>query len=192
MTMIPTVIDFNSIACGGVRAKVEDHDLLIGDQRVLPNSKLPLLPKLLKGFLDATTAELQNELVRTAEDGAVTSQESFNQGQASLADVRTANVRLQKRRLELLYAENEYHEAFRQMTALIGCLNECLCSAVSKRGQHRSLRPIGKVVMEVGQRSKGVSSHPHGCPAKVSVWLQGERLRLQRQHAWADHKSFPR
>ena len=144
MTMIPTVIDFNSIACGGVRAKVEDHDLLIGDQRVLPNSKLPLLPKLLKGFLDATTAELQNELVRTAEDGAVTSQESFNQGQASLADVRTANVRLQKRRLELLYAENEYHEAFRQMKALIGCLNECLCSAVSKRGQHRSLRPIWK------------------------------------------------
>jgi len=61
-----------------------------------------------------------------------------------MADVRTANVMLQKRRLELLNAENEYHEVFRQMTALIGCLNECLGSAVSKRGQHRSLRPIWK------------------------------------------------
>ncbi|MEO8271041.1 MAG: TolC family protein [Aureliella sp.] len=64
---------------------------------------------------------LQNELVKNAEDGAVTSRELFNQGQATLPNVRQANVMLQQRRLELLNAENEYNEAFRQLTAVIGC-----------------------------------------------------------------------
>lgn len=64
---------------------------------------------------------LQDELVKTAEDGAVTSRELFNQGQATLPDVRKANVMLQQRRLGLLNAQNEYNEAFRQLTSLIGC-----------------------------------------------------------------------
>lgn len=64
---------------------------------------------------------LQNELVKTAEDGAITSREAFNQGQATVPDVRRANVILQQRRLDLLNAENQYNEAFRQLTAMIGC-----------------------------------------------------------------------
>ncbi len=64
---------------------------------------------------------LQNELLKTAEDGAVTSRELFNQGQANLPDVRKANVKLQHQRLEVLNAENEYQEAFRKLTSLVGC-----------------------------------------------------------------------
>ncbi len=64
---------------------------------------------------------LQNELLKTAEDVAVTSRELFNQGQATLPDVRKANVQLQHQRLEVLNAENEYQEAFRKLTSVIGC-----------------------------------------------------------------------
>ncbi len=51
---------------------------------------------------------LQNELLKTAEDGAVTSRELFNQGQANLPAFRKANVELQHQRLEVLNAVNEY------------------------------------------------------------------------------------
>ncbi len=99
------------------RAHVAEH-LAIAQQYRVSND-------LQRHFYMALAAmdrvSLQNELVKTAVDGAVTSREAFNQGQATLPDVRRANVMLQQRRLELLNAENEYNEAFRQLTALIGC-----------------------------------------------------------------------
>ncbi|MEO8268253.1 MAG: TolC family protein [Aureliella sp.] len=64
---------------------------------------------------------LQRELVKTAEDEAVTSREMFNQGQANLPNVRQANVVLQQRRLDLLNTQNEYNEAFRKLSAVVGC-----------------------------------------------------------------------
>ncbi len=64
---------------------------------------------------------LQSELLKTAEDGSVTSRELFNQGQTNLPGVRRANVMLQQRRLDLLNAENEFAESFRQLTSIVGC-----------------------------------------------------------------------
>ena len=58
---------------------------------------------------------------QNAEDGSVTSRELFNQGQTNLPGVRRANVDLQQRRLDLLNAENEFAESFRQLTSIVGC-----------------------------------------------------------------------
>ncbi|GAA4467895.1 hypothetical protein GCM10023156_58400 [Novipirellula rosea] len=63
----------------------------------------------------------QTELLKTAEDVSVTSRELFNQGRTNLPGARRASVVLQQRRLDLLNAENKYAEAFRQLTAIIGC-----------------------------------------------------------------------
>jgi outer membrane protein TolC len=64
---------------------------------------------------------LRRELLKTAEDASITSRELYNQGQTNLPGIRRANVELQQRRLDLLDAENEYAEAFRQLTSVIGC-----------------------------------------------------------------------
>lgn len=64
---------------------------------------------------------LQGELLKSSEDVAVTSRELYNQGQTNLPGVRRSNVRLQQNRLALQNAQNEYVEAFRKLTAVIGC-----------------------------------------------------------------------
>ncbi|WP_246112498.1 TolC family protein [Allorhodopirellula solitaria] len=75
-------------------------------------------------FIEALAASmrlgLQRELEKTAEDGAVTTREQYNLGQANLTAVRRANVMLQKQRLERMATENEYHGALRRLSALVG------------------------------------------------------------------------
>ena len=64
---------------------------------------------------------LQNELLNSADDAAVTSRELYNQGQETLVGIRRANVELQQHRLDVLQTENEYAEAFRHLAAVVGC-----------------------------------------------------------------------
>lgn len=64
---------------------------------------------------------LQLELLKTAEDGSVTSRELYNQGQTNLPGIHRANVELQQRRLDLLRTQNEFAESFRQLTSVVGC-----------------------------------------------------------------------
>ncbi len=75
-------------------------------------------------FIEALAAsmrlELQREIEKTAEDGAVTTREQYNQGQANLTAVRRANVMLQKQRLERMATENEYRDALRRLSAIVG------------------------------------------------------------------------
>jgi len=63
---------------------------------------------------------IQRELVKSAEDSAVTKREAFNMGQANAADIRRSNVFLQKARLELLTVENMQRQSIRNLSALIG------------------------------------------------------------------------
>jgi len=63
---------------------------------------------------------VRRELLKNAEDAAVTAGERYNAGQATRAGVHQANVLLQKDRLELLMAENLYREAFQELTSLAG------------------------------------------------------------------------
>ncbi len=63
---------------------------------------------------------LQKELAKTAEDSAVTAQELYNQGQATRPEVRKANIDLQRARLAILSAENDYRQKFRQLLSVVG------------------------------------------------------------------------
>ena len=64
--------------------------------------------------------EVQRELLKNAEDNVVTFREMYNVGQATRAEVHQANVRLQNQRLNLLMAENDFRQAFEELTALSG------------------------------------------------------------------------
>ncbi len=63
---------------------------------------------------------IQHELVKAAEDSAVTSREAYNMGQANAADMRRANVALQQARLRLLETQNKFHQSQRHVSALTG------------------------------------------------------------------------
>lgn len=64
--------------------------------------------------------EMHRELLKTAEDSAVTARELYNVGQANRYDVRKSNVMLQRTRLDVQKAEHEYRMRFRELTALVG------------------------------------------------------------------------
>ncbi len=64
--------------------------------------------------------EMQHELLKTAEDAAVTARELYNVGQANRYDVRKSNVMLQRTRLDVQKAEHEYRMRFRELTAIVG------------------------------------------------------------------------
>ena len=64
--------------------------------------------------------EIRRELLKSAEDGVVTARELYNEGQENVAGVRRANVALQRTRLDLLMAENQYQRAVGELTSLTG------------------------------------------------------------------------
>lgn len=64
--------------------------------------------------------EVQKQLLKNAEDHVVTFREMYNVGQATRAEVHQANVLLQRQRLNLLMAENDFRQAFEELTALTG------------------------------------------------------------------------
>lgn len=63
---------------------------------------------------------IRRELLKNAEDNVVTRREMYNAGQATQADIHQANVDLQKHRLEVLMAENDYRQAFEELTSVVG------------------------------------------------------------------------
>ena len=63
---------------------------------------------------------VQRELLKNAEDELVTTREMYNVGQAIRAEVHQANVALQQQRLTVMMAENDYRQAFEELTAMVG------------------------------------------------------------------------
>lgn len=98
------------------RAHVSEHLAMVQQFRVCNDVRIHFYNALAAG----DTLAIRRELLKTAEDSAVTAQESYNMGQARRPEVRRANVALQRARLDLLNAENAYREAFRRLTALVG------------------------------------------------------------------------
>jgi len=98
------------------RAHVSEHLAMVQQFRVCNDVRVHFYNTLAA----SETLEIRRELVKTAEDGAVTAQESYNMGQARRPEVRRANVMLQRARLELLKAENAYNEEFRRLASLVG------------------------------------------------------------------------
>lgn len=65
-------------------------------------------------------ASIRRELVKSAEDNLLTTQERLNVGQANRADLHLAKAHLERARLERMMAENEFQEAWEQLTAMVG------------------------------------------------------------------------
>ncbi len=99
------------------RARVSEH-LAVAQQFRVSNDIQRHFYQVLAAM---ERVNLQSELLKTAEDGSVTSRELYNQGQTNLPGIHRANVELQQRRLALLNAQNEFAEAFRQLTSIVGC-----------------------------------------------------------------------
>ncbi len=99
------------------RARVSEH-LAIAQQYRVSND-------IQRHFYQTLAAmervNLQSELLKTAEDSSATSRELYNQGQTNLPGIHRANAELQQRRLDLLNAQNEFAETFRQLTSVVGC-----------------------------------------------------------------------
>ncbi len=99
------------------RAQVADHLAIAQQYRVSNDIK--------KGFYQTLAAweraVIQRELLKSAEDSSLTARELYNQGQTTVPGVRRANIELQQHRLDVLNAENEFAEAFRQLVAMVGC-----------------------------------------------------------------------
>jgi outer membrane protein TolC len=64
--------------------------------------------------------QVYRELLKSAEDSVLTTRERYNVGQATRAQVHLANVALQRARLDLLRAENEYQASFEALAAAAG------------------------------------------------------------------------
>ncbi|WP_291170370.1 TolC family protein [Gimesia sp.] len=64
--------------------------------------------------------DIRRELLKAAEDSALTTRERFNQGQATQAELHLSNVSLQRTRLSLLNAENMYRSQFAMLSSLVG------------------------------------------------------------------------
>ena len=64
--------------------------------------------------------EIHNELLKNAEDAAVTARELYNLGQATRAEVHQANVQLQKARLDLLMIRNQLKSNWYELSAIAG------------------------------------------------------------------------
>lgn len=62
----------------------------------------------------------RRELLKFAEDAAVTARERYNLGQATRAELHMSNVLVQQARLDLLRAENMYRSQFGILTSIVG------------------------------------------------------------------------
>ncbi|QDS99248.1 TolC family protein [Adhaeretor mobilis] len=98
------------------RAHVAEHQAMVQRFRVCNDVRIHFYRTLAA----SQSLAIQRELVKTAEDSAVTAQESYNMGQARRPEVRRANITLQRARLAVMKAENAHREAFRSLTALVG------------------------------------------------------------------------
>jgi len=64
--------------------------------------------------------ELHNEILKNAEDAVITTRELYNLGQATRADLHTANVALQRARLDLLMIRNRLKSNWYELAAIAG------------------------------------------------------------------------
>lgn len=64
--------------------------------------------------------DIRKELLKSAEDFAVTARERWNLGQITRANLHRADAQLQSARLNLLQAENRYRRDFHNLAALTG------------------------------------------------------------------------
>jgi outer membrane protein TolC len=98
------------------RARVSEHQAMAQHFRVCNDVRIHFY----RSLAASETLAIRRELLKTAEDAALTAQEAYNMGQANRPEVRKANVALQRARLEVLNAQNRFNEEFRKLSAIVG------------------------------------------------------------------------
>ncbi|WP_345320024.1 TolC family protein, partial [Novipirellula rosea] len=116
--------------------------------------------------------QLRHELLKTAEDGAVTARELYIQGQATRPEVRRSNITLQRARLDVLTAENHYRDQFRQLVSLVGV--DFAVAPVAG-----SLMPETEPISYQQALSTLLTESPELMAARAK--LSGDRVTLQRE-----------
>ncbi len=64
--------------------------------------------------------QIHEDILKNAEDAVVTSRELYNVGQATRAAMHDANVLLQKSRLDLMMAQNNYRQSWWELISIAG------------------------------------------------------------------------
>lgn len=98
------------------RAKVAEHLAVAQQFRVCNDVRIHFH----RAIAATRTLELQQEMLKTAEDNVVTVREMYNLGQANRADAHRANIELQQHRLMVLKATNDLRRHLVELTALTG------------------------------------------------------------------------
>jgi len=98
------------------RAKVAEHLAVTQQFKVYNDVRLHY-----QMVLEAQALlELQQELLKTAEDRLVTVKELFNLGQANEVDVRRTTADLRRHQLDVLAAENRVRQRFLDLSSVVG------------------------------------------------------------------------
>lgn len=118
--------------------------------------------------------EVQQELIRSAEDSAVTAREAFNMGQTNVAEVRRVNVQLQKSRLQLLQLENSLRQSKRSLSALVSA-DVSECSLVGSLEHEPLALDFDSLLAELWANS------PEIIAARAK--LQSDRITVEREYA---------
>ncbi len=98
------------------RAKVAEHLAVAQQFRVCNDVRIHYF----KTLAAQQILDLQNELLKTAEDNLATTREMFNAGQANQVDLHRANSELRRQQLSVLQAENRIRREFLQLSSLVG------------------------------------------------------------------------
>ncbi len=117
---------------------------------------------------------IQTELVKTAEDSAVTIREAFQMGQANAVDIRRSNVELQKVRLAQLEISNSLQETKHRLGSLIGVEIRSASVVGQLEGRIESI-DFDSIYVELLETS------PELLAARSK--LQSDRIAIQRELA---------
>jgi len=98
------------------RARISEHLVVAQEFKVLNDVRMHFY----RALAQAEILRIQRELLKVAEDGALTARELYQEGQARRPQVRQADIALQRARLDVLTTENEYAQRFQQLTSLAG------------------------------------------------------------------------
>jgi outer membrane protein TolC len=98
------------------RARISEHLAVAQQYKVLNDVRMHYY----RALAAAEILRIRRELVKAADDGALTARELYNAGQARRPEVRQADIALQRARLDLLTADNEFMQRFQELISLVG------------------------------------------------------------------------
>lgn len=104
-----------------LRARVSEHLAVAQQFKVLNDVRMHYY----RSLAATETLRIERELLKTAEDRALTVREMYNVGQAKRTEVRQTDVGLERARLRVLEADNNRQQVFQELMSLVGIPANC-------------------------------------------------------------------